>query len=338
MIELLVAIAVLALLMVMIFSLLSRATDIWGRNTAKVGAFQEARKAFESMGRNLSQATLNPYWDYEYDGADTPTNYVRQSELHFVSGPAVTVIGSGTAVRPTGAVFFQAPLGFGVASSTNLSDALNACGYYIEFGNDLAERPPFLTNSPVAPRWRYRLMEMKQPTRDLELYGLTSGEPEWPPSGDVGNDWFAPALNSSDPPTRLLAENIIALIVLPKLDPRADPTSDGTALAPNYLFNSRQSVPYNYLEGGAAASGTTRNQLPPLMEITLVALDERSALRLADENGSNPPDLGLDSLFQTAANKEADLATLGKKLTDLHLQYRIFTTTVSVDSAKWSND
>ena len=88
---------------------------------SRVGQFQTARVAFEAMTRNLSQATVNTYWDLDFgvkDGKVQPSGYRRNSDLHFVSGLAATdkILNSKSSktteqIDPTHAVFFQAPLG-----------------------------------------------------------------------------------------------------------------------------------------------------------------------------------------------------------------------------------
>ncbi len=103
-IEILVAIAVLSVLMVLVFSVIEDTSRIWRRSTAKIEAFQDARNAFQLITRTLSQATLNVYYDYFDSGGSsmaayqrasnssalesfTPDRYGRQSELSFQIGP-----------------------------------------------------------------------------------------------------------------------------------------------------------------------------------------------------------------------------------------------------------
>ena len=121
-IELLVSLTVLVLLVTILASLLRSAQDVLVRTTGQIQKFQDAREAFESVTRRLSQVTLNTYWDY--DNPNRPTKYIRQSELRFLSGDAPTIInGAGNvdpAVSPGHAIFFQAPLG-GVNDRTDYS-------------------------------------------------------------------------------------------------------------------------------------------------------------------------------------------------------------------------
>ncbi|MGI9239892.1 MAG: prepilin-type N-terminal cleavage/methylation domain-containing protein, partial [Verrucomicrobiales bacterium] len=102
-IELLVSMAVLSLLMVMVFSMVDQTQKTWNIARSRVTQFREARVAFEAVTRGLTQATLNPYWDYDYGsykytttGANptVPQGYQRQSELHFISAPSSELLGS----------------------------------------------------------------------------------------------------------------------------------------------------------------------------------------------------------------------------------------------------
>ena len=132
-------------------------------------------------------------------------------------------------------------------------------------------------------------------------------------------------------PTHVLAENVIALILLPKLSP-ADEKVIGKPLSPNYQYDSTVN--------GTTPELNNFNQLPPVMQVTLVAIDEVSAARMA----TRPPSLtppAYDSLlgnntFILSANYNTDLAALQSGLTAQHLGFRVFTSDVSIRGARWS--
>jgi uncharacterized protein (TIGR02599 family) len=79
----------------------------------------------------------------------------------------------------------------------------------------------------------------------------------------------------------------------------------------------------------------------------MVALDEASAVKLADLNGATMPEL-TTGLFTdtrkllddpaTPEPQDGDLDKLGRSLVALRLNYRVFTTDVTIRSAKWSRD
>ncbi|MFM2166308.1 MAG: Verru Chthon cassette protein, partial [Verrucomicrobiota bacterium] len=169
-VELMVAISITALLLVLMSQMLGSTQLAWKNTRSSVGTFRDARNAFETISRRLSQATLNAYWGYN-DPAN-PTFYQRQSELHLVSGPA-QVLMPAQALSPGHAMFFQAPLGFAEnAEVQRLNDTLNTIGYWVSFGGDLPQRPKWLRDDTARhpERMRFRLMEFRPPTEAIDLY------------------------------------------------------------------------------------------------------------------------------------------------------------------------
>ena len=362
--ELLVAMAVMALIMVLIGQMFSAVSKSWKSNTGRAASFAAARAAFEAMSRNLSQATLATYLSYaDSDGnpvplinpsfrpasgnvtrSSVPTQYLRMSELHFITGSVGDLFAeaSVSGLVTTGqAVFFQAPTGF-VQEQANRPKAslLNVLGYYIEFGGDDIFKPGVVK---VATRSRYRLMEVAQPaernaiyesTCELDSNGLASY------SYDLG--WIASlGLALADAPKQPLAENIIALALLPRLSRFQSAKPD--ELTKDFSYDSRA------WEGNATSSAPRlRNQLPPLVELVIVAIDEPSAQKLAQlyggADGKSPPfaDAGvrakvdLEALFKDSTKLEDDIKTIEAGLSSLQLSYRVFRTTVAMHGAKWT--
>jgi len=324
-VELVVAMSVLFVLMVILVQLTNGTSRIWSQTTGNIEQFKEAREAFESMTRRLSQATLNTYWDYHYpkdDKTKPPDAYKRQSELRFITGDAQALAGLK---YPAGhAVFFQAPLGFTATTTyVHMQNLLNTWGFFIDFGSDQDMRPGFL--GPKIPlRYRFRLYELMEPSESLSLYKYTSGRPSF-----NAKNWFTDPLKASPAsarPIRVLGENIVALILLPKLSPQEDPTE--SKLAPNYSYDSTSTNPDPTIN--------PKNQLPPVMQLTVVAVDEATFSRM--QTGTVAPDLGLTGLFTEAANYDQDLATLQATLQRKKLNYRVFSTNVSIRGAKWSRE
>ncbi len=328
-IEVLVATTVLVVIMGILLGITSQVSDTWRRTTGEIEQFREARDGFESMTRRLRQATLNTFWDY--NSVTAPTNYVRQSELRFISGPASALV-SGGGDLVTQAVFFQAPLGMVVDApdAEGLEELLNTWGYFVEFGDDLASRPSIITTAISPPQYRYRLYEFMEPANELSIYTHTSGVTGAVPNNLTynGRQWFddAMARPAATRPARPLANNIIALVILPKLSAQEDPTE--SRLAPNYLYDSTVE--------NADPQINPKNQLPPVLQVTMVAIDEVSAKRLA--SGSTPPDFGLGSLFRSASAYESDLATLEATLNQKKVSYRVFTSAIAIQGAKWSTE
>lgn len=371
--ELLLAVALLAFMVAVVSQMTQQTSQVWRSSVNRIQSFQEGRAAFESMTRTLNQATLNTYYDY-YDGTNRPRNqlaaadraafvpvaYDRISDLHFISGQSVTLLAASPAPvnTQTHAVFFQAPLGRSAAYES-LRGALNACGYFLKFDSDAASVPdPVKKASGYKPRYRYRLMEMTQRTERLGVY-------QGAPTGT--QDWF---VNQADGASRVVAENVIALVLLPKLSAHDDLPSapgNGVSMAPSYNYNSR--VPRGALEdpawpgadppfpgdsfpaypspGTKSVSASRHHQLPPLMKVVMVVLDEASARELQGD-ATTPPkvlDFSGAGLFRNAAALEADI----KAVEDIcnaapgnltknqqRLTYRVFSTEIIMREAKWS--
>ena len=356
-IELLVSMAIIMMLMLVLVALTDSARRTWTYTTSKVEQFREAREAFESLTRRISQASLNTYWDYLDAGGqprtaatmDTfvPASYSRQSELRFMSGNATTLLpgindrnNSGPLKAPTHAVFFQAPLGFVQdANYSGLENLLNTWGYYVELVNDTSVRPLFLKGIKSIPiRTRFRLMEMMEPSEKLTVYATPTT-----------TDWF---LTPMEVPAQrqVVAENVIALIILPKLSPADQKAGnyEDYCLAKNY---SNSNFDYTYDSTQVNSTDGTLNphhQLPPLLQITLVAIDELSANRMGDP-GSRALLDKLNTLFIDASKLSQDLSRDSTTYPDIasdpsleaylirnRINYHIFSTNVSIKAAKWS--
>jgi len=340
-VEMLVAMVIALLVVALLASMISVVSKTWKQTDAQITSFEDARFAFERITRTLSQATLNSYWDFVDEGGNrrtttnattfVPKNYARCSDQHFLIGPSSTYSLQGY----TWACFFQSPLGFtNTPELTPLNNLLNATGFFVEFNNDadtatLSMKPSYIT----AAKWRYRLMELLQPTEDLSVFSDSSN------ASDSTDQWIKDAMTivntgdtsdtSKSRQARPIADNIIALVFLAE-DTNGKPLP---TTAPTYSYDSRnQSV------------SSTWNQLPAQVQVTMVAIDEGSAARLAAANGlNNPPALVKTSYFQDpgtgnpATQYATDLAALEADLTanPAHLTYRVFNTTVRIESAQW---
>lgn len=305
--EVLVAMALLAIVAGLSFSLMTATTSAWKAHKAKISAFAEARAVFEILTRRLSQATLNTHLDYDNRGA--PTRYLRKSDLQFILGKAADLIPSAPDTC-TDAVFFVAPLG--ITNHTDyqpLSKLLAACGFYIRFG-DTPNRPAFLANK-VKSRYRFRLYQFLQPGERLKIYQSASG-----------TDWFRDDLAAWSFP---MAENVIGLILRVR--------HPGTTTT-QYSYDSR-------LNPTPADPPPTFNQLPPVVSATLMVIDEDSAMRLAAQYGGDIPDiLPHPGAFSIPAQYDSDMAAWELKLRDTspRVAFRTFTADIHLRGAKWSDN
>lgn len=270
----------------------------------------------------------------------------------------------------------------------NLDSLLATCGYFIEYGVE-TDRPPFIDKATPAPpdKYRHRLMEMTIPSEHLTIfqrfkvggaaddlgsvdprvfdenigyYGGMVGTNRAPNTNWVRPLWMKEAfLRTSTTPYRfsyahVRAENVIALIILPKLAEKDrvvpgtknyDPTQ--LELAPQYEFDS-----WRILSGGTVTDtsvspsrsldNTARdNLLPPIVQVTMVAVDEKAMARFGP-TASNIP-AWTDNLFTTAktvSDYTGDMQKLEQRLINdpYKPNYRIFTADIVLRGSKWSRD
>ena len=323
-VELLTSMAILLIMMAGAAAMLNQTQKTWITTWARTSQFRDARLAFELITRNLSQSTLNTYWDYVYDSDDRPIDYQRRSELHFYTDKTSNLLGDEI-TYPGQSIFFQAVLGYSRQQTyRQLDTLLNARGYFITFGDDEFQKPRFLSSldNPPPPRWRYRLVEYLPPTENNMIFQADRENRE---NEKPIEEWFSKEL--IDGHTRPVVDNVVALIFSPQTSPDTNNLTDQIyAIAPNYRYDSRDE-----------SNKETLNILPPLVKTTLIAIDEPTAIRLQDKYGESPPPLIRSEWFQKAVDLEADLKTLERTFVEENIGYRIFTTTVAIRSAKWSH-
>ncbi len=367
-IELLVSVTFVVVLMLVITEVLGLVQRTWVRSNSRVSQFREARMAFDALSRNLGQAVLNTYWDTPSTsnaGAiiQAATNYQRKSELQFVCGPASYLFPSlpgGSGNYPGHGVFFQAPLGVtnltsstenqSTANTENMTGLLCGRGYFVQWGNDTSFRPAFLANNTLVPlRYRYRLMEYSPTAEMNQIYSA-----KYKPITSNSRQWFQEAVQSNIMTgeksttrafTRPIAENILALVISPQIE--VPPGATGvtpTSIAPNYIYDSTLVSNPGATGGAGNNSQGTQHLLPPLIQVTMIALDQVSAETLS----SNPTTQQavsnvLGGLFQQASSFGTDLhqpngtqGQLEQLLRAQKLNFRVFTTMIPMKQSRWS--
>ena len=291
--ELLVSIAVLGILMVLTLTIISNTSNLWRSSVGKTDQFLQARTAFTAMTRNIRQATLASHLDY--DNPNSPTKYIRKSGLRFLLERSNTAVpGAGTG--PRSAIFFAAPLGYNPANP-GVQDLLNTIGYFVSFGDDSAGLPPFLPNTQTRARHRYRLFEFKQPSSAFSQYQSANSSLSWF-QGDLSKPEYS----------RPVADNIILLV----FEPQQQTSSGAEGIGGDFTYDST----------------TQDNLLPPMVKVTMVAISEDSARRLADQHGSQAPPLVNPAWFSSASNFEGDMKALEDSLNEARIDYRVFTSTI----------
>jgi uncharacterized protein (TIGR02599 family) len=339
-VELLVSVGIFSIVLVAMGEMVNAVLNQLRIAEARFSQFQESQAAFDSMTRRLSTCEINPYYDYQYPGnppntSVIPTRYDLESDLHFVTGPSNngtrSLLGDGN--YPTHAAFFHGTYGLtDTPSWQELGTLLNSWGYFLEFSDDDSSRAPFLNEGGTSPkRYRYRLKELQVPAEDLRTYAARLNNQSSP---NELYAWFRSAVAAGHSHT--LAENVIALIITPLLaSPDASVYEKETDLAPDYFYDTRA---YQHNAASTALMQRTRHKLPPLLQVTLVAIDEASAQKLADEHGSSMPELYSPSLFKDASKYTDDLATLEAALSERKIRHRVFSTTIRLRNAKWTSN
>ncbi len=335
---------VLSAIMLMFVGILDQTQRSWDLAQGRVSQFREARVAFDIITKNLSQATLNTYVEQvdssPGDGKDIPDAYEVKSELNFriMYGEDIKSVQGD---KPGHAIFFQAPLGVTHrASLDRLSNLMNARGYYIVHNSDRPYRPGFV-NTPE--RFRYRLMEYLPPSEQNRIY-IDYAESLDNPRGEYFDNWWEHNLQKYSRP---LAENIVAITFVPRraiAEIDDGQGRDEAILSRNYKYDSQ------YPEGDETQDAKTsllKHQLPPLIKVSLIAIDETSAMRLEDRFGKKPflKNVGLSSNWmKSAENEEEDIkevidkldkTTVTKSKDGALIRYKIFSTTVGIQGAKW---
>ncbi|GEP42200.1 hypothetical protein BGE01nite_14910 [Brevifollis gellanilyticus] len=336
-----VSLAVLTILLLVSAQVIGQVQSTWSASNARTTQFKEARTAFDILSRNLSQATLNTFIDYDTNylataggtaAAAAPSSYIRKSDLHFRCGPASSLVqnAGSSSFTPGHAVFFQAPLGVSNDPTlVGLDRLLCARGYFVQYSSDESWIPDFIPSGDF--KFRYRLMEYSPPAEMNSIYAAVHS-----PNGSIANTWFSAAGSASGnrantvPTTRPVADNIVALIISPRREATSDTeqeSADGpTQIAQDYVYDSSK-------------PGNTQHLLPPLVRVVLVAVDEKSAIRMGELSGSTTtPPLGdqLTPIIANAHQLDQELKQIVSILQTMRLNYRVFSATIALRGAKWS--
>lgn len=358
--EMIVAMAVVAAAMVVVVQAMGRVQSTWSETSAKVREAMDARAGMETLTRTLPRAVLDPRWAMDQDGYSPSLQ--RDSDLHFVSGPAATLLSSP--VNMTGhAVFFQTPTGHGVAGGgtqggaakaeyDTLPGVLNAWGYFVEFGDDPAPAPAFLSDprfsrsgGQAAKRRRFRLMEFRQPAHELGLFEMKVNGDATVPLISLAVDqrelyrWFDEPLRERPGSGRrrcsVVAENILALVVEPLRPAAGDPAS-GAALVSNdleaaddYLYDSRR---FQW-DAGSTRAMAGRHRLPPALRVTLIVLEERDWSKLSDSEAEKTGGEMLrlvSSKFTSPKAYDTDIGAITGELNRRRMKHRVTTTTLQL--------
>ena len=329
-VEVLVSMVILAMMMLIITSVISQAQKSWRTASSRVTQFREARQAFETVTRNLRQATINSYRDYTFGAANTsvpdnpldpPTGYKLQAQLGIKLDTAVNLVqgGGGSANLPGHAVIFQAPLGKTATIEFDpLNNLLCARGYFVMFGSDSDYVPRGLA-SRLQSKYRYRLMEYQPNTETNGVYGPTTG------------DWATINYGSEKDNIHPVAENIVMMA----LGASFTPATSGPTEAPDLASEQKNPIQYSYDSYQEAGNASSAYRLPHTVQVVMVAIDEASASIVAQKMGDAAPNpVGASGASFTEPTKlKEDLAKLTKYMQDQRINYRVFSSSVLILAA-----
>jgi uncharacterized protein (TIGR02599 family) len=327
---------ILAMMMLIITTVISQAQRSWKAASSKVSQFREARRAFDTVTRNLRQAAIDTHREFIYpdkssrsDPMIPPSGFGRTATLGIKFGQASQLVEGGSATDlPGHAVVFQAPLGktaMGEGSSTDISQLkslLCVRGYYVQFGSDESLLPLGLKDR-LQPRSRYRLYEYQPNTENNTVYGSDS------------QAWAKISMSNARAEIRPVADNILMLGLAIAFAPAA---GTGTATA-RLAGDTAAQLEYDY-DSYSTSVPSRLHRLPRYVQVFMIAMDEESAARLALQNGSSAPDplRSSGATFTKASNlfqdPGGDLAKVRAYMDKQRLNYRIFNASVIIMGAE----
>ena len=217
---------------------MSKATgETWKKGLARAEEFRESRRAFEMVTRRLATATLNTYWDYEYPKGIDPANPLDRSADRLYAAIRVALpdpsdgecCDARRAITRAIGVFFQSP-----AASVDIADpfwtrrvsevgrpgagdpAGRAAEYLGLFPGGRGYHQDacrIFSRRTRQPRYRSQLMEFREDATKLSVYKIKNT------ARSVNDDWFTLPIAMTDGtrPAHIIAENIISLILRPRL-------------------------------------------------------------------------------------------------------------------------
>ena len=242
-------------------------------------------------------------------------------------------------------------------SIKDMHDLLNCWGYYVSYSSDLTRRPDFMKDAKGTllnpERKRFRLMEFRQPPDDSILFSKSFNIGSQTTSNGLYR-WFRGPYKSGGKTTAdysvPLAENVLAVVVTPYIYVT---TADSSG---NSSTDMRKKQSYEYdtkLYQWRAGTGqdiiSSKNQLPAMLELTLIATDEGSYERLEAKYGVTGAASKVQGIFNglltnstnfapdpgNVQAKTYDVDVIDQRIRALGINYKIFTTTVSLRASKW---
>lgn len=250
--ELLVAMSVLALLLVLLLSMVNGATKLWKANENRVDSYREARAAINLIASDLASIYASPNANYVTD-PNLKTFYTQKDHL-----PATPV----SVRNMDGSLFFLTATPTGAQEQGKNASDLCTVGYYL--GLDKTS----LTGKGTASYNLYRYFRSSDDTFKAMTKGMPAGSP--PQNGDILADVTidtSPTNNNQGGSSEVLAKNITGFTVTPYTIP--PPATLGGAYGTPKKFDKSADTP-----------------LPDMIEITVTAISNETAKRFTTASGA----------------------------------------------------
>lgn len=262
-VEVLVSTSILAILVVVLAEALNTTQRSWVTSRSAAERQQTTDSVSNLFSQQLRRATLQARPSYD----SALNQLVPNSDLHFVCGPAAELLPAASGVCGD-AVFFQR-----LAADGSLPNALQACGFFVQYGGDEAWRPTLLASAAPICR-RFRLLQFHQPAGSLTLFQSSGimGTPSRLSQFTMRSElyqWFSQPISDSSTfrdSVSVVAENVVAMIM------QASPASQR-------CYDTRR----HQWQAGSTDAALSRHQLPEMIEITLVMVEEVGWSRMAPE-------------------------------------------------------
>jgi uncharacterized protein (TIGR02599 family) len=327
-VELLVSMGILTALGAMLVGVLSAVNTQWLLAQAQIEPRQSGRTILDLMASELRAAAL-------------PADLTSTNNLQFIVNPPATMLNQ--AYLNPAAIFWQAP----IAHNCDLGNIAEV-GYFVKWdtitnpGNPKAQLCRFSVDPAIAGSGSN---PVSTPNPNFLIYSQASGAGGWLTPTLV--DAVAPA-NSANNYEGWLADNVVALWVR-CLDAYGQPITEnivGATLTPAYAFDSRKGYTDSLgnLKNGLSLSGSTQNicSLPASVDIAIVVLNSRSALRLTTEvtavttavTPGNPNTFWTDIANFMNTNGQSPLSNANKLPQNVGAVARLYSTRVNLLNAK----
>ncbi|PTY01397.1 hypothetical protein DB346_13090 [Verrucomicrobia bacterium LW23] len=315
--EVLTAVAVSAAVLVLLATFVGRSMNVLNSATARSETRQGTAAAADCLERDLARAMLESYSAADPTGA-SGSPALRSSMRFLVATPGADGLPGLTGTGHL--LLFQAVPDGSPASAASappvvdgVDPAVATYAFYVAFAR--APAAPTHASAEANPL-RFRLMRVVIPPDLVSAY---------PPSD--ADSW----LSASEMPryTTAVADNVIALIVRP-VEAGGTPETAPRDVTAAYLFDS--------LEGAEAdPQSPTAHRLPPMLQITVVAIDEAAARRL-DRGAETPPvevTSALAGKFLNPAERDADIADMRRRLHGSGIHLTVRTLSIPLRESTW---